>query len=92
MQKKAKDRKLNGTNTNGLMDQIMDKEKITKESFMANMVKAFAPETKERDSSKNMSFLTLISAGFGKRGRKKHHIMTISDLVEEHNGCVSRAT
>ena len=77
----------------GLMDQIMARETITKESFMANMVKAFnKPQSqKKTERTNSVSFLTLISAGFSSR-QKKNKLLTISDNVEEDNGNISRAT
>ena len=86
----------------GLMDQIMNREKITKESFMANMVKAFKPPEESKTKSKNgkfkrrgrnVSFMSLISAGIGKgRKKRKYQFLQESETQEELNGMISRAT
>lgn len=83
----------------------MDREQITKESFMANMVKAFKKPEGDNQSDKNpnskgkvkrrsksVSFLSLISAGFGKNRNKKKYIFTESETQTEENGNISRAT
>lgn len=81
------------------MDQIMNREKITKESFMANMLKAFNPEEKEKDlkaqgagGKQPMTFMQLISAGFGKANRRQLDPITISAQQEEPDGKMSRST
>ena len=61
----------------------MNREKITKESFMANMIKAFNPQEQEQNlkgnaGKKPMTFMQLISAGFGKSNRKQVDPITIS--------------
>lgn len=78
----------------------MNREKITKESFMANMLKAFNPEEKGKNApggssqrgKEPMTFMQLISAGFGKSNRRQLDPITISAEQEEPDGRISRST
>lgn len=91
--------------TRGALDQMM-KERITKEKFLENMQKAFRTtetlqemmnENKHNPKTPNtksgFTLANLVLAGFGKYFKKKNKMpITISEMIEEDNGKISRGT